>query len=166
MTLEENNAPNRDKDEASIERLRQLAKKLCSDDISVARLAGHNLSWLQEDGLAILTQTLFGDYSRNSKKAAAYGLRSMNGRMKKLAEEVLEKGLKNRDRTTKAVCIKALFLMRGGDPDQAPSGGKRRQGNTRIKEYRHKGNRRQDYNASYNKRNSGSINTSSKGPKS
>jgi hypothetical protein len=68
---------------------------------------------MQEDGLAILTETLLGDYSRTTKKAAAYGLRSMKGRMKKMASEVLEQGLKHRDRTTKAACVKALFLMKG-----------------------------------------------------
>jgi hypothetical protein len=100
------------KDEASIERLRQLTRKLCSNDITTARLAAFNLSWMQEDGLAILEKILFGDFSRTTKKAAAYGLRSMKGRMRKSAKEVLERGLKNRNRTTKAACIKALSLMK------------------------------------------------------
>ncbi|NQT00443.1 MAG: hypothetical protein HQ580_00315, partial [Planctomycetes bacterium] len=106
---------------AAIELLRQLTRKLCSNDITTARLAAFNLSWMQEDGLAIFTETLMGNYSRTTKKAAAYGLRSMKGRMKKLAVEVLEQGLKHRDRTTKAACVKALSLMKGGTPKKADS---------------------------------------------
>jgi hypothetical protein len=92
---------------------------LLSDDISTARLAASNLSWKQEDGLAILTEALFGNYPRTAKKAAAYGLRSMNGRMRKMAAEVLEQGLKHRDRTTKAACIKSISLMKGAVSEKA-----------------------------------------------
>ncbi|MCI0499696.1 MAG: hypothetical protein L0Y36_08470 [Planctomycetales bacterium] len=102
---------NQKRDSATIERLKQLAGKLFSEDITTARLAAHNLAWMQEDGLAVLRQALFGDYSRTTKKAAAYGLRSMNGRMKPLAAEVLEQGLKHRNRTTKAACVKSLQLL-------------------------------------------------------
>jgi hypothetical protein len=125
MKLDANKSSGREKDEAAIELLRQLTRKLCSDDITTARLAAFNLSWMQEDGLAILTQVLLGDFSRTSKKAAAYGLRSMKGRMKKMALEVLEQGLKHRDRTTKAACVKALSLIKGknakkDDSDEKP----------------------------------------------
>jgi hypothetical protein len=113
MKFEERKPSIREKDQAAIELLRQMTRKLCSNDITTARLAAFNLSWMQEDGLAILTQVLLGDFSRTSKKAAAYGLRSMRGRMKKMALEVLAQGLKNRDRTTKAACIKALSLVKG-----------------------------------------------------
>lgn len=112
MKSDEHKSSGQTKDEASIERLRQLTRKLCSNDITIARLAAFNLSWMQEDGLAILEKILFGDFSRTTKKAAAYGLRSMKGRMRKSAKEVLERGLKNRNRTTKAACIKALSLMK------------------------------------------------------
>jgi hypothetical protein len=114
MKFEKQKSSGREKDEAAIELLKQLTRKLCSNDITTARLAAFNLSWMQEDGLAILTQVLLGDFSRTSKKAAAYGLRSMKGRMKKMALEVLEQGLKHRDRTTKAACVKALSLIKGG----------------------------------------------------
>jgi hypothetical protein len=124
MKFEEKKTSGGAKDEAAIELLRQLTRKLCSNDITTARLAAFNLSWMQEDGLAILTQVLLGDFSRTSKKAAAYGLRSMKGRMKKMALEVLEKGLKHRDRTTKAACVKALSLMKKntkkGDSVESP----------------------------------------------
>ena len=115
MKSDEKKSSPKQRDEAAVERLKQLTRKLCSNDITTARLAAYNLSWLQEDGLAILTETLMGDYSRTTKKAAAYGLRSMKGRMKKLGLEVLEKGLNNRDRTTRAACVKALHLVKGSD---------------------------------------------------
>jgi hypothetical protein len=121
MKSEEQKSSVREKDEAAIELLRQLTRKLCSNDITTARLAAFNLSWMQEDGLAILTQVLLGDFSRTSKKAAAYGLRSMKGRMKKLAVEVLEQGLKQRDRTTKAACVKALSLIKQAAAKKAGS---------------------------------------------
>jgi len=92
---------------------------LLSDNISIARQAAFNLSWKQEDGLAILKEVLFGNYPRTAKKAAAYGLRSMNGRMRKMASEVLEQGLKHRDRTTKAACIKSISLMKGAVSEKA-----------------------------------------------
>lgn len=113
MTFDNSKSPQRQRDEASVELLRKLREKLLSDDISTARVAALNLSWKQEDGLAILTEALFGNYPRTAKKAAAYGLRSMNGRMQKLGLEVLKQGLKHRDRTTKAACIKSISLMKG-----------------------------------------------------
>ena len=129
MKFEERKSSGQVKDQAAIELLRQLTRKLCSNDITTARLAAFNLSWMQDDGLAILTQVLLGDFSRTSKKAAAYGLRSMKGRMKKMALEVLQQGLKQRDRTTKAACIKALSLIKGkgvkkGDSAEKPVAGK------------------------------------------
>jgi len=113
VTVDNSKSSQRQRSEASVELLRKLKEKLLSDDISTARLAGLNLSWKQEDGLAILTEALFGNYPRTTKKAAAYGLRSMNGRMQKMGAEVLEQGLRHRDRTTKATCIKSISLMKG-----------------------------------------------------
>ena len=118
--MSDRNSSERQRDEATIELLKKLREKLFSEHISHARVAAYNLSWLQEDGLAILKEALFGDYSRNAKKAAAYGLRNMKGRMKKLAAEVLEQGLTHSDRTTKAACLKSLQLMRGEVPKQQP----------------------------------------------
>ena len=68
MKLEEQNISKRQNDEESIKALKELTKKLCSSDISIARLAAFNLSWMQEDGLAILSNILNGDFSRTSKK--------------------------------------------------------------------------------------------------
>ena len=134
MKFEGQKTSGREKDEAAIELLRQLTRKLCSDDITTARLGAFNLSWMQEDGLAILTQVLLGDFSRTSKKAAAYGLRSMKGRMRKLALEVLEQGVKQRDRTTKAACIKALSLVKGGAAKKGRSNDKRGADKSNIQE--------------------------------
>lgn len=103
----------RQRDAATVELLKKLREKLFSNHISTARVAAYHLSWLQEDGLAILKEALFGQYSRTAKKASAYGLRNMKGRMKKLATETLEQGLNHTDRTTQAACLKSLQLMRG-----------------------------------------------------
>jgi hypothetical protein len=113
MTLDNSKSSQRQRNEATIELLRKLREKLLSDDISTARLAAFELARKQEDGLAILTEALFGKYPRTAKKAAAYGLRSTKGRMQKMALEVHVQGLKHRDRTTKAVCLKSISLMKG-----------------------------------------------------
>ena len=89
---------------------------------------------MQEDGLAILQEVLFGNYPRTAKKAAAYGMRKMNGRMKKMAMEVLERGLSHGDRTTNAACLKSLQLMRGESSDNEKSHGKLKSGQRKIKE--------------------------------
>lgn len=122
MASEEMELSDQEKHEAALEALRKLKDRLVSGDISDARLAAFKLAWMQEDGLILLKEILYGNYERNAKKAAAYGLRSMNGRMKKLGRAVLEEGLKHRNRTTKAACVKALFLMNGGTPKKSGSG--------------------------------------------
>jgi len=137
MASDEMDVSDQEKHEAAVELLKQLKAKLLSSDISSARLAAFKLAWKQEDGLTILREVLFGNYERTSKKAAAYGLRSMNGRMKKLGRAVLDEGLKHRDRTTKAACVKAIFLMDGGVPEKsAPRGKRKPRGSGRIQEIR------------------------------
>ena len=84
---------------------------LYSDDTSTARRAAFNLSWMQEDGLDILKEALFGAPSRRTKTAAAYGLRCMRGRMKKMALDALEQGSKRRNIDVRNVCSHALLLM-------------------------------------------------------
>ena len=113
MNFDKSKLPEYKRDEASIEVLKKLRERLLSNNISKARVAALKLSWKQEDGLAILKEALFGSYPRTTKKAAAYGLRSMKGRMRKMGLEVLEEGLKHRNRTTKAACIKSISLMKG-----------------------------------------------------
>lgn len=131
----------RERDEATIEKLKQLRLKLMSDNISHARVAAFQLSWLQEDGMAVLQEALFGNYPQTVKKAAAYGIRSMRGRMKKVAVEVLEKGIAHKDKKTREVSKTSLGLMRGeitvNPPKRKPRpGGKRPQNGQRPRSKR------------------------------
>jgi len=127
MTEDKTELSDREKREAALQRLRQLREKLFSKDISTARLAGFNLSWMQEDGLAILKEALFGDYSKTTKKAAAYGLRSMHGRMKKMGAEALEQGREHSDPVTREACAKSLAILKGQLPKRSgPGKGKRK----------------------------------------
>jgi hypothetical protein len=142
MTLQERKPSGREKDQAAVERLAELREKLHSQDISTARKAAFNLSWMQEDGLDILLEALFGSFPRTTKQAAAYGLRSMNGRMRKLAEEALTRGLTHQNRITKEACAKSLLLMKQGRGKKKaavrskPGGRSRR---PRIREFRGRG---------------------------
>ncbi|MHC4071622.1 MAG: hypothetical protein ACYSWW_03690 [Planctomycetota bacterium] len=126
----------RDKEEASIRLLRKLAEQLQSSDASTRRRAAYNLSWMQEDGLEILKGVLFGGFHITAKNAAAYGLRKMRGRMKKMALEVLNQGLKHRDNSARQVCRNALQLL-----DRKVPGGtvtkKQTHKKTRIREISH-----------------------------
>jgi hypothetical protein len=101
----------REKDQAAVELLEELRQKLYNDNSSVARRAAFNLSWMQEDGLEILEEALFSNASRRVKSAACYGLRSMHGRMKKVAAELIRKGSQSSDDGTRDVCITAIGLM-------------------------------------------------------
>lgn len=139
MKLEKRTPSGREKDEAAIELLNKLREKVFSDNVSTARLAAFNLSWMQEDGLDILKEILFGDFPRTAKKAAAYGLRSMKGRMRKMASDVLTEGLRHSDRVTRDACTKALFIMAGGQPPKPAFRPKRKPDkSSRIREYRNK----------------------------
>jgi hypothetical protein len=126
--------PERERDEATIKFLIKLQKNLLSDHISTARVSAFHLARLQEDGLFILNEVLFGNYSRTAKKAAAYGLRKMQGRMKKMVLEVLEKGVRSRDSTTKAACIKSLELMRAVTAEKKEKQEKLKSGRRKIRE--------------------------------
>jgi len=84
MNLERRPPSGREKDAESVEFLEKLRSKLHHDNISVARRAAYNLSWMQEDGLEILKEALYSNTGRITKTAASYGLRNMRGRMKKL----------------------------------------------------------------------------------
>jgi hypothetical protein len=101
----------REKDEAAIRLLGKLKEQLRSSDASNRRRAAFNLSWMQEDGLEILKEALTGSDHVTTKNAAAYGLRKMHGRMKKMALEVLNDGLKHRDSSTRQVSRSALQLL-------------------------------------------------------
>ena len=118
--MEKRELSGREKDEASIKLLRKLREQLYSSDASNRRRAAYKLSWMQEDGLDILKTVLFGDCPVPSKNAAAYGLRKMRGRMKKVALEVLEQGLKHRDNAIREICRNALQLLGRKVPKSPP----------------------------------------------
>jgi hypothetical protein len=141
VMLKERKPSGREKDAAAVALLAQLREKLHSGEISLARKAAFNLSWMQEDGLDILVEALFGSFPRDTKKAAAYGLRSMKGRMRKLAQEVLTKGLTHPNRITKDACAKSLQLMREGPAPRKPAFQKRFQRPRRpgVQEFRGRG---------------------------
>jgi hypothetical protein len=107
----------RDK-ESSAQLLKELQEQVHSANASIRRRAAYNLSWLQEDGLAVLKSLLFGNVSITTKNAAAYGLRKMQGRMKKLAIDVLMQGMREHNNTTAQVCINALKLLGYEIPDE------------------------------------------------
>ncbi len=108
------------KSEESIKLLRKLRDQLHSSNGSIRRQAGFNLSWIQEDGLEILKDVLFGDSPITTRNAAAYGLRKMRGRMKKMALEVFHQGLEHQNNSIKEVCNKALTLMGEITPKKPP----------------------------------------------
>lgn len=108
----------KEKDQASQEVLRQLRDTLFSDNISKRRRAAFKLSWLQEDGMEVLQQVLTGSCPKKTKNAAAYGLRSMRGRMRKMALDVLVDGYENGEPETSDVCRRALGIIKKRWPER------------------------------------------------
>ena len=133
MESERRKLSGREKDEAAIKLLEKLQDQLHSSDASNRRRAAFNLSWLQEDGLEILKKALFGGVPITTKNAAAYGLRKMRGRMKKMALDILKQGLKHRDSSTREVSRHALKLL--GEPvPVSPNSQRRAAKGLRIRE--------------------------------
>jgi len=112
IVLRKRKPSGREKDEASIELLEKLRQRLYSSDASTRRQTAFRLSWMQEDGFDILKEALLGDSPRRTRHAAAYGLRSMGGRMKKMALSLLEEGSRHHNSDIKEVCSGALLLIR------------------------------------------------------
>lgn len=140
MKSENGKMSDQEKHELAVQHLIELTDRLYSENISKARLAAYKLSWMQEDGLDILKKALLGGYPKTTKQAAAYGLRKMKGRMRKMALEVLQQGLSHNNRTTKAICEKSLELMKGvsskKDYSQRKTGKQRIQEIAKKNEYR------------------------------
>jgi len=136
MKLQRRKPSGREKDERSIRLLGQLREKLYSEHVPVGRRAAFNLSWMQEDGLDILKEALFGNVGRRTKAAAAYGLRKMRGRMRETALEILSEGLKHSDKTVAEVCKNALSILRNGAPAKPASGAKRKARKFQIRDVR------------------------------
>jgi hypothetical protein len=100
------------KDELVLKQLAHLKEKLYSGDISRARRAAHNLSWMQEDGFEILKDAILDRLSgRATKTAAGYGLRRVRGRMKKMAMDTLTQGLLSTSSLTREICGRVLLMM-------------------------------------------------------
>ena len=134
MESERREHSGREKDGASAKLLEKLREKLYSVNSSTARRAAFNLSWMQEDGLDILKGALFSETARRTKSAAAYGLRKMQGRMRKMALEVLNQGLVQPRSDTKDVCRNALSLVNGKPQERSPSKKAARRAKFKIKE--------------------------------
>ncbi len=113
MESEKGGHSNPETDKSSEKLLERLQEQLYSSNASIRRRAAFHLSWLQEDGLEILKEVLFSSAPERTKNAAAYGLRKMRGRMKKMALEVFETGLRHRNSSVKQVCANALDLLSG-----------------------------------------------------
>lgn len=123
MRLEKRKPSGREKDEEAVKLLAKLREQLYSANVSIVRQSAFNLSWMQEDGLEILAEALFGNGPRRTKGAAAYGLRKMRGRMRKRAEDTLIEGLKHPDSKTAEICGNALIVLKRGK--QAAKGPRR-----------------------------------------
>lgn len=136
MILEKRKPSGREKDEEAVKLLEQLREKLYVDDISAARRAAFNLSWKQEDGLDILKEALLNDSQRTAKIAAVYGLRNMQGRMKKPALALLEQGMKHRKADIRNACNHALLLMNKGPQEKSHSVRPPKSGRLEIREVR------------------------------
>lgn len=129
----------REKDEASLRLLEKLQDQLHSQHASGRRQAAFNLSWMQEDGLDILKKALFGDFPITTKNAAAYGLRKMRGRMKKIALEVLREGIEHTNSNTREVCRTALLRLEGKLEQKPVSKGRANKSRFEIKDIRRTG---------------------------
>ena len=116
----------REEGESCEKLLEKLKEQLRSSNASVRRQAAFSLSWMQEDGLEILKETVFGEHSSSTKNAAAYGLRKMRGRMRKPALDVFNQGLESDDDSTRDVCAHALEALQpgGGKPPKKKAAAK------------------------------------------
>jgi hypothetical protein len=141
MRLDRRKPSGREKDERSLRVLEQLREKLYSEHVPTARRAAFNLSWMQEDGLDILKEALFGRAARRTKAAATYGLRKMQGRMKSMALDVLQQGLGDADRNTHLVCQHALALLSEKGDEKSRSDKVAKIGKVRIREIQRGGGR-------------------------
>jgi hypothetical protein len=132
----------REKNEASIRLLEQLREKLYFVNLSTARRAAYNLSWMQEDGLEILREALLSNASGTTKNAAGYGLRKMRGRMKKVALMVLRQGVLYPNSITRDICKKALQMLRTPTQVRSISATEQKLGKFEIKDIPNKSDKR------------------------
>jgi hypothetical protein len=134
MKLEKRKPSGREKDQASVKLLEKLREQLHSSNSSTARRAAFTLSWMQEDGLDILKEALYGDTSKRTKAAATYGLRKMRGRMRKIGLAALSEGAKHSDRATAQVCGNALAVLKQKGPRKSAPVRKKRAAKFQIRD--------------------------------
>ena len=134
MDLERRKPSGRERDGTVVKLLAKLREQLYSSHAFTRRRAASRLSWMQEDGLDILKEALFGETPRGTKSAATYGLRKMQGRMKEMAFSVLQAGLKDKHIETREVCENALFVLSQQVPGKFPVAEKIRGRRPAIKE--------------------------------
>jgi hypothetical protein len=134
MKLEKRKPSGREKDQAAVKLLEKLREQLHSSNSSTARRAAFTLSWMQEDGLDILKEALYGDTTRRTKGAATYGLRKMRGRMRKIALDALAEGSKHSDRETAHVCGNALAVLKQKSPRKSAPARKKRRAKFEIRD--------------------------------
>ncbi len=140
MRLDKRKPSGREKDEAAVQLLSKLREQMYCSNVSIVRQSAFNLSWMQEDGLDILKEALLGNGPRRAKSAAAYGLRKMRGRMRKLAEEVLVQGISHPDPKTAEIAGNALVVLKRGKSAGRRFGRPRpRGGKFEIREIRDRG---------------------------
>lgn len=120
MKLERRKPSGRESDGTAVKLLAKVREQLYSSHAFTRRRAASRLSWMQEDGLDILKEALFGETPRGTKSAATYGLRKMQGRMKEMAFSVLQEGLKDKHIETREVCENALFVLSQKVPGRFP----------------------------------------------
>jgi hypothetical protein len=142
MRLEKRKPSGREKDEAAVRLLENLREQLYSTNVSVVRQSAFNLSWMQEDGLDILKEALLGNGPRRAKSAAAYGLRKMRGRMRKMAEDALIQALSHPDPKTAEIAGNALVVLKRGKNAKRLGRPRGKGGRHEIREIRDKNRRR------------------------
>jgi hypothetical protein len=138
MNLEKREPSGREKNESAVERLEQLREKLYfAENSSARRTAAFRLSWMQEDGFEILSEVLFGDKAdKPSRTAAAYGLRSMRGRMKKIARQALTEGAESEKKEIQDVCRHALKIIEKRKNARKPTRKPQNKRKKKIKEFK------------------------------
>ena len=134
MKLERRKPSGRESDGTAVKLLAKLREQLYSSHAFTRRRAASRLAWMQEDGLDILKEALFGETPRGTKSAATYGLRKMQGRMKEMAFGVLQEGLKDKHYETREVCENALLVLAQGTSGKFSAAGRIRERRSEIKE--------------------------------
>jgi len=134
MNLERRKPSGRERDGTAVKLLAKVREQLYSSHAFTRRRAASRLAWMQEDGLDVLKEALFGEAPTGTKSAATYGLRKMQGRMKEMAFSVLQEGLKDKHIATREVCKNALLVLAQRTPGKFSAAERIRERRPEIKE--------------------------------